>query len=380
MDTIGRKILHSAPESFPSVPPDATRVWLVRHGRSTFNAQGLYQGCCDQPELTERGRLAARLAGRALASAGIRLVFSSPLRRALDTAREILDEFHRERLPVPELQTDDRLKEIDLPEWQGRPFHEVKMRFSGQYETWESQPHLFRMQNGPDSTFPVLDLFDRARLFWKDLLSDGTRHSVLVVTHGGTASALIGTALRMGPERFHSWQQSHGGISALAFPAAPGGAVIETFNSVSHLGETFPKTKAGRTGLRLLVVAPAAGDTLDATKLPRLLQRVRAHRVILYHSPSGRARLEEMIAGAGSGALVTALVVVPQQELRATVAGLLRMGEETAACFQLRPLGVTVIHYPGEGRSPVLQAVNLFDGDDGDPAGLRCVEKERCSV
>ena len=85
----------------------------MRHGRSTFNDQGLYQGSCDQPELTERGRLDSRLAAQALASAGIRFVVTSPLRRALDTAREMLDEFLRERLPVPRLQTDDRLKEIE---------------------------------------------------------------------------------------------------------------------------------------------------------------------------------------------------------------------------------------------------------------------------
>src|SRR5438270_13942386 len=109
-----RAILLLAPEVFQSAPPAPTRVWLVRHGRSTFNAQGLYQGCCDQPELTERGRLDSRLAAQALAGARIRFVVASPLRRALDTAGEILDEFRRERLPIPSLQIDDRLREIDL--------------------------------------------------------------------------------------------------------------------------------------------------------------------------------------------------------------------------------------------------------------------------
>src|SRR5712671_1535247 len=134
----GRAILRSAHEVFQSAPPAPTRVWLVRHGRSTFNAQGRYQGCCDQPELTECGRVHSRLAAQALASAGIRFVVASPLRRALDTAREILDEFRRERLPIPSLQTDDRLKEIDLAEWQGLRFDEVSRRYSELYEIWRS--------------------------------------------------------------------------------------------------------------------------------------------------------------------------------------------------------------------------------------------------
>src|SRR5258707_5885107 len=179
----GRSILRSAPEVFQSAPLAPTQVWLVRHGRSTFNAQGLYQGCSDQPELTESGRLHSRLAAQALASAGIRFVVTSPLRRALDTAREILDEFRRERLPIPCLQSDDRLKEIDLAEWQGLRFDEVSNRFPEQYETWRSRPDLLRMQTASGSTFPVLDLFERARLFWKDLLSDDTRKSVLIVAH-----------------------------------------------------------------------------------------------------------------------------------------------------------------------------------------------------
>ncbi len=365
--------MRSAPEVFQSAPPAPTRVWLVRHGRSTFNDQGLYQGCCDQPELTERGRLDSRLAAQALASAGIRLVIASPLRRALDTAREILDEFRRERLPVPCLQTDDRLKEIDLAEWQGLRFDEVSSRYSEQYEIWRSHPHLLRMSTESGSTFPVLDLFERARLFWEDLLSDDTRKSVLIVAHGGTCSALISTALRIGPERFHTFQQSHAGISAIEFPSRPGRALLETFNSVSHLGEKLPKTKAGKTGLRLLLVAPPAGYTLGATHLQRVLPQANAD-CIISGLPSGE-RLEEMIATAEFSALATVLVIVPQQELCATLGRLLRMDEQTAARFQLRAMSLTVIHYPGRGRPPVLQAVNLFDGA-GEAAGLQCLDRE----
>ena len=86
-----------------------------------------------------------------------------------------------------------------------------------------------------------------------------------------------------------------------------------------------------------------------------------------------------MIAAADHSALTTVLVIVPQQELRAALGELLSMDELTAACFQLRPLSLTVIHYPGPERPPVLQAVNLFDGA-GDPAGLQCADEDRCCV
>jgi hypothetical protein len=170
---------------------------------------------------------------------------------------------------------------------------------------------------------------------------------------------LISTALGIGPKRFHTFQQSHAGISAIEFPSLPGRALLQTFNSVSHLGETLPKTKAGRTGLRLLLVAPAAGATLEASQLQPLLQLARTDCMISLHSPAGRETLKEMIAAADGSALRTVLVIVPQQKLHAVFGELLGMDELTAACFQLRPLSLTVIHYPGPGRPTVLQAVNL---------------------
>ncbi|HEY9710541.1 MAG TPA: histidine phosphatase family protein, partial [Oculatellaceae cyanobacterium] len=41
----------------------ATRVILVRHGQSTYNLLGLYQGSSDESVLTQQGRQAARLTG-----------------------------------------------------------------------------------------------------------------------------------------------------------------------------------------------------------------------------------------------------------------------------------------------------------------------------
>src|SRR5207245_7893209 len=180
---------------------------------------------------------------------------------------------------------------------------------------------------------------------------------------------------RSGPDESHPFQQSHAGISAFAFPSRPGLALLETFNSVSHLGENLPKTKAGKTGLRLLLVAPPAGYTLEATHLQRVLPHAHADCIISGHSPSGRERLEEMIATAEFSALATVLVIVPQQELCAMLGRLLHMDEQTANRFQLRAMSLTVIHYPGRGRPPVLQAVNLFDGA-GEAAGLQCLDRE----
>ncbi len=67
-----------------------SRVLLVRHGESTWNAAGRWQGQADPP-LSARGEAQARAAAPALAALGpFAAVYASPLRRALRTAQLLL--------------------------------------------------------------------------------------------------------------------------------------------------------------------------------------------------------------------------------------------------------------------------------------------------
>ncbi|MDQ3911745.1 MAG: histidine phosphatase family protein [Actinomycetota bacterium] len=64
---------------------------MIRHGQSTANATGVWQGQLEFP-LSEEGRRQARLAGRALASEPFDGLYSSPLSRAFETAEIIAHE------------------------------------------------------------------------------------------------------------------------------------------------------------------------------------------------------------------------------------------------------------------------------------------------
>ena len=70
--------------------PQQTRVILVRHGQSSFNAEGRYQGSSDESVLTEFGRETARKTGAFLSGLTIDALYVSSLRRAGSTASEIL--------------------------------------------------------------------------------------------------------------------------------------------------------------------------------------------------------------------------------------------------------------------------------------------------
>ena len=68
----------------------STRVSIVRHGQSTYNTLGLYQGSSDDSVLTELGRVDASHTGNFLRGVKFDAIYSSPLQRAKHTTEEIL--------------------------------------------------------------------------------------------------------------------------------------------------------------------------------------------------------------------------------------------------------------------------------------------------
>jgi 2,3-bisphosphoglycerate-dependent phosphoglycerate mutase len=66
-------------------------LWLVRHGESTWNTLGLAQGHCDQARLTRLGQRQARAVASQLRDRPVGALFSSDLRRALETAAPLAE-------------------------------------------------------------------------------------------------------------------------------------------------------------------------------------------------------------------------------------------------------------------------------------------------
>src|SRR5258708_23290150 len=75
---------------WPVLATPETRVWLLRHGISSFNVQRRCQGSCDNSELTPQGREAARITGERLGTAGIQAFISRPLPLAIAIAGSVL--------------------------------------------------------------------------------------------------------------------------------------------------------------------------------------------------------------------------------------------------------------------------------------------------
>ncbi len=149
-------------------------VVFVRHGESGWNRAGRLQGqAAEAPGLTARGMVQARQVAASLVGAGARLVITSDLRRARETASVIAS-----MLGVP-LTYDRRLRERAMGVVEGRPAASVPPELLG---IAGGVVHDVRCAPAGGETLEAMAR--RVRQFVADLRSR-VRGTIVVVTHGG---------------------------------------------------------------------------------------------------------------------------------------------------------------------------------------------------
>jgi phosphoserine phosphatase len=377
---------------YSSTPNNAaTRVILVRHGRSTYNDQGRYQGSSDESILTVKGRQGAFQTGLALKEMACCALYTSPLNRAQQTAQEILAAFKVSRRPLMPIHVHPDLKEIDLPQWAGLPYKQVRETLADDYRCWIEQPHTFQMlpaeaEGGTLPQHPVQNLYAQAHRFWQQILPEHGGQTILVVSHGGTIRALLGTALGIPSSQFHTLQQSNCGITALKFvPQRP--ARLEIMNDTSHLGEVLPKLKAGRQGLRLLLMpdtpipnllslqemfatlkidfSVSNGESAQATAQAMLTQSSQTVQLQTRQTDIAQLWLRTLnhlqLSDQAQGKMTTGLVVAKPALLRKMLGHVVKTNALVGDVLSLAPGRISIIHYAQTQTLPILQAMNFAD-------------------
>lgn len=112
---------------------DITALILIRHGETDWNVKGRYQGQADPP-LNARGLAQAHQLARELRGLGLDVLYTSPLRRALETAQVLA-----QSLGLP-LHLEPRLMEIHQGDWQCRLRSDIAARYPDLFERWQAEP------------------------------------------------------------------------------------------------------------------------------------------------------------------------------------------------------------------------------------------------
>ena len=165
--------------------PEPQELLLVRHGQSTANAKGIWQGQMEFP-LSKRGRAQASLAGLGLSGEQFEGLYSSPLSRAFETAEIIRDRtgFAGEVVPV------DGLSERYGGILQGHTWAEQEQRNPELAKKFLAIPEEERWALvGAETDEEVIARFEDALSSIRVLHPGGAR--IVVVSHGGVMRAFL---------------------------------------------------------------------------------------------------------------------------------------------------------------------------------------------
>ncbi len=199
-----------------------THVKLVRHTQTDWNKEGRYQSHSNRP-LTEFGRLRAEATVFRL----LRGVYTAVISTGLSRTDSIAAGVAREQRP--EVEKDERWREVDHGLWEGLTHEEVSTRYGEQARQrfgnfWDSRAH------GGESG---ADLWNRTEAAWEDLLRKHSGGRVLLVSHGAPIRLLLCHLLGLPFDQHWRLRTDLGGITALdVYPTA---TILRTFNEVPSL-------------------------------------------------------------------------------------------------------------------------------------------------
>jgi probable phosphoglycerate mutase len=161
------------------------KVFLLRHGRTEWNAQRRFQGQADPP-LDDVGRAQAYAVSALVAALRPDVLISSDLMRALQTAQIVGEAV--ELVPEPER----RFRERGLGHWEGLTRDEVELTYPDEYADWLAGRDVSR--RGGETRDEVAARASAAFAALPDV------PTTVIVTHSATAMALTNALLDIAQE------------------------------------------------------------------------------------------------------------------------------------------------------------------------------------
>jgi probable phosphoglycerate mutase len=198
------------------------KLILVRHGETYWNKERRVQGGDSDIELNDTGLEQARKIAAFLENESIIAILSSPLQRAIATAK-ILASQHQ--LPV---EIDQGLRELKVGELEGMPVSNLSTTFSQFLMQWWQDRGAMKLPNGES----LIELQQRAWKVIEGLLEKHKDGTVVVVSHYFVILAIIFKALDLPLDCFTKFKVDPGGVSILEFWHF--GARLVTFNDTSY--------------------------------------------------------------------------------------------------------------------------------------------------
>ena len=198
------------------------KLILIRHGETHWNKDGLVQGGDSDIELNDTGLEQARKLAAFFKNKPIIAILSSPLQRAVATAKVIASQH---QLPV---EIDQGLKELKVGDLEGMSISNLRTTFSRFLLQWRQDGEAMKLPNGES----LVDLQQRAWKVIEGLLEKHKDGTAVVVSHYFVTLTIILQALNLPLDCLTKFKLDLGGVSILEFRDY--GARLVTFNDTSY--------------------------------------------------------------------------------------------------------------------------------------------------
>lgn len=150
-----------------------TKIYLVRHAEAMGNVEEFFQGQTDC-ELSEKGKKQLELLAERFRDIPIEAIYSSPLKRTIDTA-EAVNKYHN--LPIIR---DEGLIEINGGVWEGKPWAELPKLYPVEHDLWQNKMQDFYVADGERMT----EVFERVKNAVDKIAAENDGRTIAVVSHG----------------------------------------------------------------------------------------------------------------------------------------------------------------------------------------------------
>lgn len=204
---------------------EQTRIILVRHGECQGNLENRFRGRKDYP-LNERGRKQAIELAAELESINPDAIYSSPLKRAMETAEPLARKLSMDVIG------EEGINNIYLGKWEGRLKSEIAREFPEQWKTWINTPERLLLEDSePFPSVQKRSLDSLARI-----TEEHRGQTVVVVSHRTTLKPLVAGALSI-PEPYF-WKIHFDTASySILLHEKQRGFCLYRLNETKHLSE-----------------------------------------------------------------------------------------------------------------------------------------------
>jgi len=199
------------------------KIYIIRHGETESNRKGIFRGRLDIP-LSSKGREQAGGLKEYFKNISIDTVYSSPLGRAMETAKTAF--------PGHKSIVEPMLNNLDLGDWSGMNKAAVKEKLPGLWEQWIKYPETITFPGGEN----LGNVLQRSKRFLEMAMA-GEGECIAAVSHRSVAKVILAAAIGLEKDYYWKFHLDNASVSQVYFEPGRGFTLVK-LNDTRHLKET----------------------------------------------------------------------------------------------------------------------------------------------